>query len=248
MANEYAVPNQNFQVAGNRQQQVEGVVIASAATIAPTRRLHHISGTTPIATITPPWDDFDGGLLVLVADGLFSWTTAGNIASAGAITQVGQCVLLDYDNVNSKWRVLAVMVPGGGGVAGATTALVNIRNRTTTASVNAGATLLPAVPGYKWRLIDISMISVGGAAATATTVDLKATQGAAGVKLFAVPVASLVQTAVVKPGTIAASGPLADGACFIQNDVNTAITIGSTTNNLSGSTNIDTILIAALEP
>lgn len=249
MANEYAVPPYAFQVAGNRQQSIRTATIASAATIAPTSRFFHVSGVAAIATITPPWDDFSGGLIVIVADGNFSFTTGGNILTAYSVSAANTVILLDYDPVAAKWTIISAFNPSGApsGAAGAS-GLLSIRVRTTTANVNAGATLLPAVTGFKWRLVDFAMVSVGGAAATATTVDIKATQSASVVKLFAVPVASLVQTAVVKPGTIAASGPLADGAPFVQNDVSTAITIGSTTNNLSGSTNIDVVLVAALEP
>ncbi len=247
MGNEYPNPQPNFSVAGNRQQNIRGSIIASATTIAPTFRFHHVSGTTPIATITPPWDDFSGGLLVLVADGAFSFTTAGNILTAMSIVAVNSVIVLDYDPVAAKWTILSIFNPtlavGGGGTTGS--GLLNIRTRTATASVNTGVTLLPAVAGLKWRLAEAVMISEGGAAATATTVDIRGTQSAAGVNLVAAAVATLTQNAVVKMTT---ANVLAAGASFAQNDVNTAITLGSTTNNLSGTTFMHTILTAALEP
>lgn len=120
------------------------------------------------------------------------------------------------------------------------------RFRVTAAQVNAGLTLVPAIAGYKPRLIDVALISVGGAAAGATTVDILATQSAASAKLLAAAVAGLTQSALLRAGAANAT-ILADGASFIPNDVNTAITIGKTGASLTGSTNIDVLLTYALE-
>src|SRR5688500_11026181 len=49
------------------------------------------------------------------------------------------------------------------------------RQRFTVAQINAGVTVLAALPGYKYRLVDAAAIAIGGAAATATGVDLTAT-------------------------------------------------------------------------
>ena len=230
MSIEYPIFEQANNTAGTLQKPVVGQVITAAATIAPTFHVHHVTGATSIVNITVPWTDF-GGTILLIADSAISWTAAGSY------------VFFTYDPSDAKWDAGATAAAG----PGSSQSPLTLRTRTTTANVNTGATLIPAVPGLKIRLTDMAMISIGGAAATATTVDIKATQGAASVKLFAVPVASLVQTAVVKPGTIALSGPLADGACFVANDVNTAVTIGSTTNNLATSTHIDTILTFVLD-
>ena len=48
---------------------------------------------------------------------------------------------------------------------------VTLRARKTIAQVNAGIELLPAIPGFKWRMIDAAMIAVGGAVTTVTTID-----------------------------------------------------------------------------
>src|SRR2546421_11019721 len=80
--------------------------------------------------------------------------------------------------VGASGSILAVDA-GVGGYAN------QIRVRTTLANVNAGATLLAALPGYAYRIHDISMISIGGAATAATTVDVLATQASASVKLLA---------------------------------------------------------------
>lgn len=242
---EYPIFEQVNNNAGNLPKPVVGANIASATTIAPTYRVHHVTGTAAIVNITLPWTDYSG-TLVLIADGLFSWTAAGNINSAGSVQSVGSCLFCTYDPATAKWFISAANVPGI--TATGATVPQSIRVRTTTANVNTGATLLPAVTGFKYRLLDMAMISIGGNAATATTVDIKGTQSAGSVKLFAVAIAQLTQSAVVKPGTVAATAPLTDGACFVANDVSTAITIGSTTNNLATSTNIDVVLLFVLEP
>lgn len=121
-----------------------------------------------------------------------------------------------------------------------------IRHRFTIAQVNAGAILLPALPGFGYRLIDVSMIAVGGAAAGATTVDILATLAAASRKLLASAVAGLTQSTLLRAGA-ANAAILADGASFTRNDINTAITIGVTGSALTTATNIDVILCYAIE-
>lgn len=118
----------------------------------------------------------------------------------------------------------------------------------TTAQVNAGATILAAVLGFKWQVLDITIIAVGGNAATATTVDVLATQAAGSVKLLAVAVAALTRSAVVRAGAANAT-VLADGASFAANDANTAITIGKTGADLATATailvTVDAVLVKA---
>jgi hypothetical protein len=121
----------------------------------------------------------------------------------------------------------------------------NIRTRFTAAQVNAGATVLAAVVGAKYRLIDCTLIAIGGNAATATSVDIGGTQST-GVLLIAAAVAALTRSTVVKPNTANVT-VLADGASFVANDANTAITIGVTGSNLATATHIDVILTYALE-
>lgn len=124
--------------------------------------------------------------------------------------------------------------------------VMHIRKRFTAAQVNAGATLLPAIPGYKWRLVDAAMISIGGAAAGATNVRLRATQGASAVSLFDAAVAGLTQDALLRIGA-ANAAILAGGLSFVANDANTAVTIDKITASLTGSTNIDVLAAFALE-
>lgn len=123
---------------------------------------------------------------------------------------------------------------------------ITIRTRTTIAAVNAGATLLPALVGFAYRIIDASMISVGGAAGATTTVDILGTLTTSR-KILAVAIAALTQSALVRIGA-ANAVILADGASFTRNDVNTAITIGKTGASLTTSTHIDTIITYVIEP
>jgi hypothetical protein len=122
----------------------------------------------------------------------------------------------------------------------------NIRTRFTIAQVNAGATVLAAISGKKYRVIDVYMIAVGGAVATCTTVDLLGTQSTSSVKLVANAVAALTQSALLRAGA-SNSTILADGASFVQNDTNTAITIGKTGGSCATATHVDLQLTYAVE-
>lgn len=77
--------------------------IASAATIAPTVTISFVSGTTAIDTITAPSPiSAGGGQIVLVPTGLWSTTTAGNIALATTAV-VNKALMLTYDTTTAKW-------------------------------------------------------------------------------------------------------------------------------------------------
>lgn len=78
-----------------------GPVLASAGTIAPTRPIHHVSGVAAIANITLPYPGFSG-LIVLIPDGIFTWTAAGNIAIAGTAV-VNKALYMLYDASVGKW-------------------------------------------------------------------------------------------------------------------------------------------------
>jgi hypothetical protein len=77
--------------------------IASATTIAPTKPITFISGTTAIVTITAPSPiSVGGGSITLIPTGIFTWTTAGNIALAGTAV-VSKALTLVYDVTTAKW-------------------------------------------------------------------------------------------------------------------------------------------------
>lgn len=119
------------------------------------------------------------------------------------------------------------------------------RFRKTIAEVNAGVTLLAALVGFKYRLVDCLAISIGGAAGAVTTVDVIGTQTSA-VKLCAFAQANLTQSTVLRPGVTGCT-VLADGASFVANDANTAITAGITGSSITTATHIDFILTYSID-
>jgi hypothetical protein len=125
----------------------------------------------------------------------------------------------------------------------------NKRVRVTLAQINAGFELLPALAGYAYRLINWSLTAVGGAAATATSVDLIGTQAAATVRPVVTAVSALAQSAVIGRGH-ANAVVLANGASLAPLDANTALTIGTqaaSAGNLATCTHIDVNLDYAIE-
>lgn len=116
--------------------------------------------------------------------------------------------------------------------------LFSIRKRFTIAQVNAGATLLPAIPGAKYRMVAASAISVGGAAGAVTTVDIVGTLSSSTRKLVAFAQASLTQSAVLKDGASGAT-VLADGASYTANDAGAAVTVDKTGSSVTTATHID---------
>ncbi len=144
---------------------------------------------------------------------------------------------------------LELAVFEGPNVAGDTNRNPNVRNvrvRKSTAEVNAGAELLPAIAGFKYRLIDTTVIAIGGAAATLTLLTISGTQAGAAALLVTHTQASLTRSTVLKPFSSGAV-VLADGASFVANDVSTPITIGKTGSDMATATHIDVILTFALE-
>lgn len=77
--------------------------IASAATIAPTTPFVFVSGTTAIVTITPPAPlATSGGEITLIPTGIWTTTTAGNIALASTAV-VGKALRFVYDSSTTKF-------------------------------------------------------------------------------------------------------------------------------------------------
>ena len=77
---------------------VKGGNLASAATITPTAGIHHVTGTTDIATITPP-ANFSAGSITLIPDGLWHTITGGNIA-LGSTAVVGKALIMTWDGTS----------------------------------------------------------------------------------------------------------------------------------------------------
>jgi len=77
--------------------------IASATTIAPTTPIAFVSGTTAIVNITAAAPiSTGGGAITLIPTGIFTWTTAGNIALAGTAV-VSKALTMTYDATTTKW-------------------------------------------------------------------------------------------------------------------------------------------------
>jgi hypothetical protein len=123
----------------------------------------------------------------------------------------------------------------------------HLRTRVTTAQVNAGLTLLTALAGQKYRLVDLSLIAIGGNAGAATGVMVRGTQSAAVVKLMDAKVAGLTRSNLLRIGAATNGVILADGASFVANDANTAITIIKDGDDLTTATHIDVLLSYTIE-
>ena len=162
-----------------------------------------------------------------------------------------------YKDTNGDRQVVEsggeVQVKSGGKIDAQSGSIVtglvlNKRVRATTAEVNAGLLILPQLAGYKYRIVDLSMIAIGGAAQTATSVDIVTTQSGSAARPFVVAVAALTQSAVVKPNSANVT-VLADGASFVANDENTAVYVSKQAagSNLATATHVDVILTYTVE-
>lgn len=76
--------------------------LASAATLQPQAPISFVSGTTNVVNLTVPPEMVGGGSVVLIPTGLWSTTTAGNIALATAAV-VGKALKMVYDAGTAKW-------------------------------------------------------------------------------------------------------------------------------------------------
>jgi hypothetical protein len=125
------------------------------------------------------------------------------------------------------------------------------RTRYTLVQLNAGQTLLPALPGVKWRLLFAAFLAVGGAATAATSVNIAATQSALAAQLWVVTIAALTRSTLVSIGVVPAAGSqtiLADGASFAQCDANTAITLANVGSAMTTLTNLDVFFDYVADP
>jgi len=124
--------------------------------------------------------------------------------------------------------------------------VMSVRKRFTVAEVNAGAVLVAAVVGMAHRLVDFTMIAIGGAAGTTTSVDLLGTRSAASVALATVAIAALSENAIVKPNSGNVT-MLAAGASYTALDAHTAITINKTGGALDTASHVDVVCSYATE-
>ena len=103
MLGKAAFLNQDVPVSGALQTIQAAPTIASATTITPTAYITFISGVVSIATITVPQALLrTGGQITIIPTGIFSTTTAGNIALATTAV-VSKALIMTYDAVTAKW-------------------------------------------------------------------------------------------------------------------------------------------------
>ena len=95
-------PAQGVVVQRNDNYAAISAPVTAATTITASGAIFHIVGTTAAATITRPTGMIEGRITV-IADGVWTWTTAGNIAVAGTVTTAGSAVSFVYDVATSKW-------------------------------------------------------------------------------------------------------------------------------------------------
>lgn len=132
-----------------------------------------------------------------------------------------------------------ILVEAGGSISDSNGVVQhNVRQRFTIAQVNAGVTLVPAIPGKAIRMLGCTATAIGGAATSVTTVDVLGTLAASSRKLVAFAAAGLTQSAVLRDGG-ANAAVLADGASYTANDAGAAVTVNITGPSITVATNID---------
>jgi hypothetical protein len=203
-----------------------------------------VSGDTP-ATSTNALVKLDSASATLFSVGQDVFWDVTNkvavVAQTAASRLVGRCVVA---KTNGQTSVLTRL--NGAGTVNANV-VHNLRRRLTVAEVNAGTNVLPAIPGFRYRYKDASAIAVGGAVTGSTTVDITGTQSASVVKLLAITVAALTQSALVRSGATNAA-ILANGASYIACDANTPITVSKTGSDAATATHVDVSIDYTIEP
>lgn len=116
-----------------------------------------------------------------------------------------------------------------------------VRRRCTIAEINAGVTILPALAGFAYRMVDAAAIAIGGNVGGTTGVDLTGTLSTSR-KLVAFKTAGLTQSTLLRAGTATNGVLLADGASFVANDANTAITVIKDGSDLTTASHVDILL------
>ena len=95
---------QNFSTVQSNKQPLPAT-IASAATIAPTTFLTMVTGTTQVATITPPVTGSHMLALVFTNANPGAFLNSGNIEGTKDPAQY-ECVLLVYDPITAQYYLV----------------------------------------------------------------------------------------------------------------------------------------------
>lgn len=187
------------------------------------------------------------GTAKMVAAGPITAGAAVYAAAGGKIDATGTVFVgnaLEAATANND--VIEVLRGPNTDVVAGSGVVKHLRTRVTTAQVNAGFTLLPALTGLKYRLVDAAMIAIGGNAGGTTGVRLRATQTTE-VTLFDAKVAGLTQHTLLRIGTATNGLILNAGASFVANDANTPITVIKDGSDLTTATHIDVLLSYTIE-
>lgn len=76
--------------------------LASGTVITPMKSISFVSGTSAISIVVPTHFAGAGGTVTFIPTGIFTWTTAGNIALAGTAV-VNKALTMTYDSGTTKW-------------------------------------------------------------------------------------------------------------------------------------------------
>jgi hypothetical protein len=113
-----------------------------------------------------------------------------------------------------------------------------------TTAVNTGTVIVPAVAGRTLTVVDGWLRAIGGAAATATSVDVESTADTPTLA-FKIAVGGLTQNAVARVGLATHSTNTGVGTALDEDE---GIQITSTTNNLATATYIDYCVFYTVSP
>ncbi len=197
------------------------------------------------ALVSVAFRGYVSGVFELVKTAGTAWTAGQAVYWDVSTTKVthdpdkGDCI--GYAVAAEASAIVLADVQLNGVSVNAAQVLHSIRFRATVAEINAGIEMLPAIAGRKYAMKDIFVIAIGGAVSAVTTIDVLATQSTSSVKLLAAAQAQLTQSSVVRAGS-AGGAVLADGASFVANDANTAITILKNGTDAATATHVDFLM------
>jgi hypothetical protein len=88
---------------GGQFKSLDGGTVASIAgtQTAPQALMTYLTGTNAIVSLSLPWPDF-AGEIVVIPSAASTWTTAGNIAKAGTST-ANRAISFFYYPPTGKW-------------------------------------------------------------------------------------------------------------------------------------------------
>jgi hypothetical protein len=78
-------------------------VASAAGAVLPSGPLFHMTGTSAVTGFTLPLGIENGDSFCALADGIWTWTAAGNIAAAGTATSAGRASCFTWDAAAVKW-------------------------------------------------------------------------------------------------------------------------------------------------